>query len=58
MKMAWALGVKKLNIQTDSRTVVSLFSSEDSVSHQHAALVMEFKELQSRRWDTSLKHVY
>ncbi|CAN1128018.1 hypothetical protein LINPERPRIM_LOCUS29940, partial [Linum perenne] len=50
MKIVWALGVRKLDIQIDSKTSVSILKKEDKPEHQHAALVFEFQELKRREW--------
>ncbi|CAN1151924.1 hypothetical protein LINPERPRIM_LOCUS28604 [Linum perenne] len=33
MKLAWALGVRKIDIQTDSRAAVSILKKEDRPEH-------------------------
>ncbi|CAN1811165.1 Putative ribonuclease H protein At1g65750 [Linum perenne] len=58
MKMAWSLGIRKLNIQSDSRVEIGILSSDPSISHQHRALVAEFHDYQNREWEVSLSHVY
>ncbi|CAN1167572.1 hypothetical protein LINPERHAP1_LOCUS7604 [Linum perenne] len=47
--MAWELGVKKLVIQSDSRTAISILSSEENATHQHMALAFEFRDLRFRQ---------
>ncbi|CAN1305798.1 hypothetical protein LINPERPRIM_LOCUS26615, partial [Linum perenne] len=58
LKLAWNLGIKKLRVQTDSRTTLSLLCNEGHVDHQHSSLVLNFRELGSRFWDLQLSHVY
>ncbi|CAN1147122.1 hypothetical protein LINPERHAP2_LOCUS15679 [Linum perenne] len=38
--------------------MVTILTSDQSTTHQHAALVLEFRELCSRHWEVSLIHVY
>ncbi|CAN1801373.1 Putative ribonuclease H protein At1g65750 [Linum perenne] len=57
-KIAWSLGIRKLNIQSDSRVAVGILSSDPSIAHQHRALVAEFHEYRNRQWEVSLSHVY
>ncbi|CAN1795769.1 hypothetical protein LINPERHAP1_LOCUS20714 [Linum perenne] len=58
MKLAWALGVRKIDIQTDFRAAVSILKKEDRPEHQHAALVFEFQELMRIEWEISISHIY
>ncbi|CAN1781288.1 Putative ribonuclease H protein At1g65750 [Linum perenne] len=58
MKIVWALGVRKLDIQIDSKTSVSILKKEDKPEHQHAALVFEFQELKRREWRITVQHIY
>ncbi|CAN1159623.1 Putative ribonuclease H protein At1g65750 [Linum perenne] len=56
--MAWDICLKKICIQTDSKTVMSMLTNNSSDSHQHDALVLEFQELCFRHWEVNLNHVY
>ncbi|CAN1353706.1 Putative ribonuclease H protein At1g65750, partial [Linum perenne] len=58
MKLAWALGIHKLAIQSDSKTRISILEKKERPAHQHATLVIEFQELMSRDWEVPLSHVY
>ncbi|CAN1134932.1 Malate dehydrogenase, mitochondrial, partial [Linum perenne] len=58
MKVAWSLGIRKLNIQSDSRAAIEILKSEPRVSLQHWALVEEFHELCRRNWELAICHVY
>ncbi|CAN1133649.1 Putative ribonuclease H protein At1g65750, partial [Linum perenne] len=58
LKLAWNLGIKKLRVQSDSQTAISLLCNEGHVDHQHSNLVLDFRELQRRHWDLRLCHVY
>ncbi|CAN1177052.1 Putative ribonuclease H protein At1g65750, partial [Linum perenne] len=58
LKLAWSLGLRKVDVQTDSSAAISILQKGIVTQHQHAALVVEFVELKSREWDLSLTHVY
>ncbi|CAN1191399.1 Putative ribonuclease H protein At1g65750, partial [Linum perenne] len=58
LRIAWSLGIRKVAIQTDSSTAVSILQKGVGEQHQHAALVAEFHDLSSREWELSLSHVY
>ncbi|CAN1153949.1 Putative ribonuclease H protein At1g65750 [Linum perenne] len=57
LKLAWSIGIRKLIVQSDSRTAISILHNGAS-NHQHAAIISEFLELKARRWDVSIVHVY
>ncbi|CAN1296139.1 hypothetical protein LINPERPRIM_LOCUS23044 [Linum perenne] len=42
LNLAWDLAIKKLRVQMDSRTPISLLGDVGGVEHQHASLVLEF----------------
>ncbi|CAN1844818.1 Putative ribonuclease H protein At1g65750 [Linum perenne] len=58
MKMAWDLGVDRLQIQTDSTTAVSTLLSAVTPTHQHFLLLLEYQELLSRSWQVRITHVF
>ncbi|CAN1181945.1 hypothetical protein LINPERPRIM_LOCUS40593 [Linum perenne] len=58
MKLAWSLGVKKLYVQSDSRTAVSILLAEGLATYQHIVLVLQFQELRSRQWNIKFTHVH
>ncbi|CAN0824496.1 Putative ribonuclease H protein At1g65750, partial [Linum grandiflorum] len=53
MQLAWTLGIRRLQVQFDSRTAISILSKDSELRHQHAALVIQFKE-----WEVTLNHIY
>ncbi|CAN1187552.1 Putative ribonuclease H protein At1g65750 [Linum perenne] len=57
LKLAWSIGIRKLLVQSDSRTAITLLHRA-AVDNQHALLISEFLELQSRNWDIRIEHVY
>ncbi|CAN0916842.1 Putative ribonuclease H protein At1g65750 [Linum grandiflorum] len=58
LKLAWTLGIRRIRVQSDSRTAIAIFANASDLDHQHAALVMQFKELCSRQWEVHLSHIY
>ncbi|CAN1850207.1 Putative ribonuclease H protein At1g65750 [Linum perenne] len=58
MKLAWNTGIRKLRIQSDSKAAVEMLSTRRSENNQHASLIEQFNELQSRDWSVSIHHVY
>ncbi|CAN0858386.1 hypothetical protein LINGRAHAP2_LOCUS7223 [Linum grandiflorum] len=48
MQLAWTLGVRRLQVQSDSMATTVILAKDYELEHQHAALVLKFKELCSR----------
>ncbi|CAN1129044.1 Putative ribonuclease H protein At1g65750 [Linum perenne] len=57
MKLAWSLGIRRIIVQSDSCTAISILSRA-ALDNQHAALVSDFLELKARSWEVSIVHVY
>ncbi|CAN1763773.1 Putative ribonuclease H protein At1g65750, partial [Linum perenne] len=57
LHLAWAAGIRKVVVQSDSRAALAILQSGDTAL-QHAALVAEFRELCTRSWEVSLVHVF
>ncbi|CAN1150998.1 Putative ribonuclease H protein At1g65750 [Linum perenne] len=57
MNLAWSLGIRKIAVQSDSSTAVSILQRA-AMDNQHAALVSDFLELKARSWEVSIAHVY
>ncbi|CAN1160631.1 Putative ribonuclease H protein At1g65750 [Linum perenne] len=57
LRMAWSMGIRRIIVQSDSQTGISLLHREDT-DHQHASLISEFLELKARGWDIRIDHVY
>ncbi|CAN0880995.1 Putative ribonuclease H protein At1g65750 [Linum grandiflorum] len=58
LQLAWSLGIRRVRVQSDSRTAIAILGKDYDLDHQHAALVMQFKELYSRQWEVHLSHIY
>ncbi|CAN1188442.1 Putative ribonuclease H protein At1g65750, partial [Linum perenne] len=57
LKLAWAIGIRRIIVRSDSRTTVSILQRE-ATDNQHATLILEFIELKARSWEISITHVY
>ncbi|CAN0875665.1 hypothetical protein LINGRAHAP2_LOCUS10963 [Linum grandiflorum] len=58
MCIAWDMGVRKLEIQLDSAAAIQILTAIEPQDHQHMALVIKFRNLHARDWETRIKHVY
>ncbi|CAI0389272.1 unnamed protein product [Linum tenue] len=58
LHMAWDTGHRRVELQLDSTTAVQLLSPEAPTTHQHASLVLEFRELVRRDWEVVVRHIY
>ncbi|CAN0836858.1 Putative ribonuclease H protein At1g65750 [Linum grandiflorum] len=58
LQLAWSLGIRRIKVQSDSMSAISILAKVSELDHQHAALVLQFKELCSRQWDVHLSHIY
>ncbi|CAN1274250.1 hypothetical protein LINPERPRIM_LOCUS15320 [Linum perenne] len=45
MERAWDMGIKKLEVQTESFCAVTLFAQLTTSDHQHATIVATYKRL-------------
>ncbi|CAN1823299.1 Putative ribonuclease H protein At1g65750, partial [Linum perenne] len=57
LKLAWAIGIRRIIVRSDSRTYMSILQRE-ATDNQHATLISEFIELKARSWEISITHVY
>ncbi|CAN1132938.1 Putative ribonuclease H protein At1g65750 [Linum perenne] len=58
MERAWNSGVRDLDIQTDSTSVVRILSNDTPGDHQHATIAAKFRILIEKNWKVSIKHIY
>ncbi|CAN0876743.1 Putative ribonuclease H protein At1g65750 [Linum grandiflorum] len=58
LKLAWNLGIRRIQVQSDSMTAISILVKDSELRHQHAALVLQFQELCSRHWEVNISHIY
>ncbi|CAN0922290.1 hypothetical protein LINGRAHAP2_LOCUS33005, partial [Linum grandiflorum] len=47
-----------LGFQSDSRTTITILGKDSDLDHQHAALVLQVKELCNHQWEVHLSHIY
>ncbi|CAN0918178.1 Putative ribonuclease H protein At1g65750, partial [Linum grandiflorum] len=58
LQLAWTLGIRRIQVQSDSMAAIAIFAKDSDLGHQHAALALQFKELCSRHWEVHLSHIY
>ncbi|CAN1185483.1 Putative ribonuclease H protein At1g65750, partial [Linum perenne] len=59
VRRAWDAGYRKIEVQMDSKMVMSiLLNSEPGSSHQYTLEVLEFQEWLQRDWEVKVIHVY
>ncbi|CAN0839785.1 Putative ribonuclease H protein At1g65750 [Linum grandiflorum] len=58
LQLAWNLGIRRIQVQSDSMTAISILAKDSELRHQHATLVIQFKELCSRQWEVTISHIY
>ncbi|CAN0866718.1 Putative ribonuclease H protein At1g65750 [Linum grandiflorum] len=58
LKLAWSLGIRRIQVQSDSRAAIAILAKDSELNHHHAALVLQFKELRSRQSEVQLSHIY
>ncbi|CAN0826774.1 Putative ribonuclease H protein At1g65750, partial [Linum grandiflorum] len=49
LQLAWSLGIRRIQVQSDSKTAIAILAKDSELDHQHTALVLQFKELCSRQ---------
>ncbi|CAN1188822.1 Putative ribonuclease H protein At1g65750 [Linum perenne] len=58
LKLAWEAGFRRILVQSDSRSVISLILNDEAPTHQHTGEVLLIRSLVRREWDVSFSHVY
>ncbi|CAN0904913.1 Putative ribonuclease H protein At1g65750, partial [Linum grandiflorum] len=58
LQLAWSLGIKQIRVHSDSRAAIAILAKDSELDHQHAALVLRFKELCNRQWEVQISHIY
>ncbi|CAN0899108.1 Putative ribonuclease H protein At1g65750 [Linum grandiflorum] len=58
LQLAWNLGIRRIQVQSDSMAAIDILAKDLDLDHQHAALVLQFKEFCSRQWEVHLSHIY
>ncbi|CAN0898190.1 Putative ribonuclease H protein At1g65750 [Linum grandiflorum] len=58
LQLAWALSIRRIQVHSDSMAAITILAKDSGLDHQHAALVLQFKEICSRQWEVNLSHIY
>ncbi|CAN1779457.1 Putative ribonuclease H protein At1g65750 [Linum perenne] len=58
LQMAWDRGHRRVVAQLDSAVAVALLEADGEITHQHAAEIYQFRELQKRDWCIQVRHIY
>ncbi|CAN1188712.1 Putative ribonuclease H protein At1g65750 [Linum perenne] len=58
LNLAWEAGYRRVLVQGDSRATISLITTDEVHTHQHAGEVLLIRRLMQRDWDVSFSHVY
>ncbi|CAI0459471.1 unnamed protein product [Linum tenue] len=58
LEIAWDAGYRRVELQLDSQTAITLLQDTGSHSHQHASLTLAFQSLLRREWEVRITHIY
>ncbi|CAN1219300.1 Putative ribonuclease H protein At1g65750, partial [Linum perenne] len=58
LERAWAAGIRKVEVQTDSICVIKLLSKDHPLTHQHATAVSKIRRMLQREWTVYFTHIY
>ncbi|CAN1164087.1 Putative ribonuclease H protein At1g65750, partial [Linum perenne] len=58
LNRTWEAGYRRVVLQMDSSTAISLLTSVGDTSHQHGMEVLQFRELCRKDWLIQIKHTY
>ncbi|CAN0880709.1 Putative ribonuclease H protein At1g65750, partial [Linum grandiflorum] len=58
LQLAWTMGIRRIRVLSDSMAAITILAKDSELNHQHAALVLQFKELCSCQWEVNLSHTY
>ncbi|CAN0826718.1 Putative ribonuclease H protein At1g65750 [Linum grandiflorum] len=58
LQLVWTLGIHRIHVPSDSVAAISILTKDSELDHQHAALVLQFKELCNRQLEVHLSHIY
>ncbi|CAN0920227.1 hypothetical protein LINGRAHAP2_LOCUS31909 [Linum grandiflorum] len=45
LQLAWTLGIRRIRVNSDSMAAIAILAKDSELDHQHAAVVLQFKEL-------------
>ncbi|CAN0857262.1 Putative ribonuclease H protein At1g65750 [Linum grandiflorum] len=43
LQLAWTLGIRRIQVQSDSMAAIAILAKDSELGHQHATLVLHFK---------------
>ncbi|CAN0854266.1 hypothetical protein LINGRAHAP2_LOCUS5876 [Linum grandiflorum] len=49
LQLPWTLGIRRIQVHSNSMVVITILAKDSELEHQHAALVLQFKEICSRQ---------
>ncbi|CAN1173011.1 Putative ribonuclease H protein At1g65750 [Linum perenne] len=58
LDVVWEVGIRKVEVQVDSRVAIALIYGADNTLHQHASEVSSIRALLQRDWEVTISHVY
>ncbi|CAN0919581.1 Putative ribonuclease H protein At1g65750 [Linum grandiflorum] len=58
LQLAWTLGIRRIQVHSDSMAAITILAKDSELDHQHAVLVLQFNEICSRQWEINLSHIY
>ncbi|CAN1147223.1 Putative ribonuclease H protein At1g65750, partial [Linum perenne] len=58
LERAWREGFRKVLLQMDSQTTISLLTNGNDTNHQHGMEVLRFMELRERDWTVEVRQTY
>ncbi|CAN1193314.1 Putative ribonuclease H protein At1g65750, partial [Linum perenne] len=58
LRLAWEAWLRRIELQVDSKAIIQLIEAEEEPQHQHAMIVLDFRDYLSRNWEVRLRHIY
>ncbi|CAN0925671.1 hypothetical protein LINGRAHAP2_LOCUS34891, partial [Linum grandiflorum] len=48
----------RIQVHSELKAVITILAKDYALDHQHAVLVLQFKEIRSRQWEVNLSHIF
>ena len=58
MSLAWDLGLKKVQIETDSTCVVEMILHHSITVNRHKYIISRIRALMNNQWEVRLHHIF
>ncbi|CAI0471250.1 unnamed protein product [Linum tenue] len=58
LKIAWDEGYRKIELNLDSETAISIINNHLDDEHRHGQAAVQFRNLLDRDWEIKISHVY